>query len=242
MQRWFHHYTYTMISEEYWKRMNVDFTWVSPAIHNNRMISKEYWNSSLDTLGSFVCTCSVDFKGILKRKRLSIRINSGSSSDDFKGILKQVQCMMRIFSAISKSDDFRGILKACFTSNGVIYSLWPWWFQGIIGRGGELGLVLMIASSLVDFNGILKEVVPWPWPTPNQAQSIDPRGVLRERNTYKHPNWCCKRHPSGQPPHTHGQPRPLLGVGLLVIELMVGLVYWVVSSHIGWLWFIVVSS
>jgi len=43
-------------------------------------------------------------------------------------------------------------------------------------------------------------------------------------------------------PTPTGHPRPLLGVGLLVIELMVGLVYWVVSSHIGWLWFIVVSS
>jgi len=47
---------------------------------------------------------------------------------------------------------------------------------------------------------------------------------------------------AANPPHTHGQPRPLCGVGLLIIELMVGLVYWVVSSHIGWLWFIVVSS
>jgi hypothetical protein len=58
----------------------------------------------------------------------------------------------------------------------------------------------------------LKEVVPWPWPTLNQAQSINSRGVLRERNTYKHPNWCCKRHPSGQStPHPRATPPPLGG-------------------------------
>ena len=33
-------------------------------------------------------------------------------------------------------------------------------FRGVIGRGGELGLVSMNASNYVDFDGILKEVVP----------------------------------------------------------------------------------
>ena len=184
------------------------------------MISEEYWNTGLYQL------------------YLSNSI-SVISEEYWKGISSLPFLLRQLYHQVISEEYWKPVLPPT-----VLYTVCDRGdFRGIIERGGELGLVLVIASSLVDFNGILKEVVPWPWLMPNQARSIDPRGALRERNTYKQPGWCCKRHPSGQSTtHTHGQPRPLCGVGLLVIELMVGLVYWVVSSHIGWLWFIVVSS